>query len=73
MDFFILSLLFSIHRYEFSRKSERFWRKNRNTNSGASCLGVDLNRNWNYNWDKCDQPTDDMKSTCNALKDTCKE
>ncbi|KAJ8017939.1 Carboxypeptidase A1 [Holothuria leucospilota] len=22
------------------------WRKNRNTNKGATCMGVDLNRNW---------------------------
>ena len=65
-------LLFT-KRYEFSRKKERFWRKNRNTNLGTTCDGVDLNRNWDFNWDKCDQPADDMKSTCNALKDTCSE
>merc|ERR1719383_1361092 len=34
--------------YEFSRNSQRFWRKNR-SGSGA-CRGVDLNRNWGQEW-----------------------
>ncbi|XP_045101033.1 zinc carboxypeptidase-like isoform X2 [Portunus trituberculatus] len=32
--------------YEFSRTNDRYWRKNRRTNTGSSCRGVDLNRNW---------------------------
>jgi murein tripeptide amidase MpaA len=36
--------------YEYSRSSERYWRKNRSPNSGSSCVGVDLNRNWGYHW-----------------------
>ncbi len=27
------------------------WRKNRQTTSGSSCLGHDINRNWPYKWD----------------------
>lgn len=27
------------------------WRKNRQTTAGSSCLGHDINRNWNYKWD----------------------
>lgn len=26
------------------------WRKNRNFNGGSSCRGVDLNRNYGYQW-----------------------
>lgn len=28
----------------------RMWRKNRRINSGSSCLGVDINRNYGYKW-----------------------
>lgn len=27
------------------------WRKNRQPTSGSSCLGHDINRNWDYQWD----------------------
>lgn len=30
----------------------RFWRKNLSKNKGSSCLGVDLNRNFNIKWGK---------------------
>eukprot|EP00736_Rhodelphis_marinus_P002456 Rmarinus@m.9635 len=36
--------------YEFSRGGDRMWRKNRNTNGGHRCQGVDLNRNWDAHW-----------------------
>jgi len=36
--------------YEYSRSSDRYWRKNRAQNSGSSCKGVDLNRNWGFHW-----------------------
>ena len=26
------------------------WRKNRRVNAGSSCIGVDLNRNFGYQW-----------------------
>ena len=35
--------------YEFSRNSERLWRKNRRINN-ATTTGVDLNRNWDIMW-----------------------
>ena len=34
--------------YEYSRNSDRYWRKNRSPQGG--CKGVDLNRNWGYHW-----------------------
>lgn len=33
--------------YEYTHTNQRYWRKNRSTNSGSTCKGVDLNRNWN--------------------------
>ncbi|MFG0329410.1 MAG: M14 family metallopeptidase [Phycisphaerales bacterium] len=35
--------------YEYSRLTDRMWRKNRRNNGGGS-YGVDLNRNWAYGW-----------------------
>ncbi|XP_031626685.1 carboxypeptidase A2-like [Contarinia nasturtii] len=36
--------------YEFSHQNgNRFWRKNRNS-KGGNCVGVDLTRNFGYNW-----------------------
>ena len=46
-DFFIIPVS-NPDGYEFSRNSQRFWRKNR-SGSGA-CKGVDLNRNWGQEW-----------------------
>lgn len=35
--------------YEYSRTTDRFWRKNRR-NNGNGTFGVDLNRNWGFGW-----------------------
>ncbi|CAG5110728.1 Oidioi.mRNA.OKI2018_I69.chr2.g5101.t1.cds [Oikopleura dioica] len=32
--------------------SKRFWRKNRRVNDGSSCIGVDLNRNYDVRWNQ---------------------
>ena len=31
-------------------QDDRLWRKNRGNNAGSSCVGTDLNRNYDYNW-----------------------
>ncbi|KAK2159919.1 hypothetical protein LSH36_143g01032 [Paralvinella palmiformis] len=36
--------------YQHTWDDERLWRKNRRVNEGSSCLGVDLNRNYDCNW-----------------------
>merc|ERR1712241_677390 len=36
--------------YEYSINQDRYWRKNRAPNSGSSCYGTDLNRNWAFHW-----------------------
>ena len=35
--------------YLYTWSNERFWRKNRRSNGGGS-FGVDINRNWGYEW-----------------------
>jgi hypothetical protein len=34
----------------YSQTTDRLWRKNRQTVSTSSCVGRDVNRNWNYQW-----------------------
>jgi murein tripeptide amidase MpaA len=39
--------------YDYTWTSNRLWRKNRRANTGTGCtttVGVDLNRNWGYEW-----------------------
>jgi murein tripeptide amidase MpaA len=36
--------------YEFTRSSDRMWRKTRSVNADSSCLGCDPNRNFDYEW-----------------------
>lgn len=36
--------------YEYSRVTNRNWRKNRSPNSLSPCVGTDLNRNSRWNW-----------------------
>ncbi|CAI8026890.1 Mast cell carboxypeptidase A [Geodia barretti] len=38
--------------YEYTWTVDRLWRKNRRVNPGSSCMGVDLNRNYNDHWDE---------------------
>ncbi|KAK3610299.1 hypothetical protein CHS0354_029765 [Potamilus streckersoni] len=48
-DFYLIPVL-NPDGYEFSRTNDRLWRKNRRINSGSNCVGVDLNRNFDYKW-----------------------
>lgn len=44
-------ILIFFFRYKYSHEKERLWRKNRNAPPGmTSCVGTDLNRNWDYHW-----------------------
>ncbi|XP_064089171.1 carboxypeptidase B-like [Macrobrachium nipponense] len=36
--------------YVYSWSSNRLWRKNRSRSSSSTCVGVDLNRNFGYQW-----------------------
>ncbi|KAL2162975.1 hypothetical protein VTH06DRAFT_6811 [Thermothelomyces fergusii] len=37
--------------FVYTQTNDRLWRKNRQSTSGSSCLGHDINRNWDYKWD----------------------
>jgi len=50
-DFYILPVL-NVDGYSFSHSNERLWRKNRQPNTGSTCIGTDLNRNYAYEWGK---------------------
>lgn len=47
-DFYIIPVV-NPDGYVYTWTTERFWRKNRRENAGGS-FGVDLNRNWGYQW-----------------------
>jgi len=36
--------------YVYTHTTDRYWRKNRQLNSSSSCVGTDLNRNWDADW-----------------------
>jgi len=47
---FIIVPVLNIDGYQYSHNQERLWRKNRAPNSGSTCIGTDLNRNYGYEW-----------------------
>lgn len=49
-DFYILPFV-NPDGFVYSQTSDRLWRKNRQSRSGVSCVGTDLNRNWPYKWE----------------------
>jgi len=36
--------------YEYSRATDRMWRKTRRPNAGSACAGTDANRNFGFHW-----------------------
>jgi len=36
--------------YVYTHTTDRYWRKNRQPNSNSTCVGTDLNRNWDADW-----------------------
>jgi carboxypeptidase A2 len=43
--------------YSYTWTDERLWRKNRSPNDGSSCLGTDLNRNFETDWNNAGTST----------------
>ncbi|KAJ6781181.1 hypothetical protein PWT90_05958 [Aphanocladium album] len=48
-DFYMFPIV-NVDGFKYTQSGSRMWRKNRQTTSGSSCLGHDINRNWNYKW-----------------------
>lgn len=49
--------------YEWTRSNDRLWRKSRNVNAGSTCIGTDLNRNYNDNWGRGGSSTNPCSDT----------
>jgi carboxypeptidase A2 len=49
-DFYITPIV-NPDGFAYSQTTDRLWRKNRQTVSGNSCVGRDINRNWPYKWE----------------------
>ena len=50
--------------YVYTHTSDRFWRKNRQSNDSSSCVGIDLNRNWDADWNGGESTS---SSTCSDV------
>jgi len=48
-DFIIIPVL-NADGYTYTHTNSRLWRKNRQPNSGSTCIGTDLNRNFDYDF-----------------------
>ncbi|MCI4393791.1 hypothetical protein PGIGA_G00161710 [Pangasianodon gigas] len=49
MDIYILPIM-NPDGYKYTWTTNRMWRKNRSVREDSSCVGVDLNRNFDANW-----------------------
>jgi len=49
MHFVIVPVL-NVDGYTYTHTTDRLFRKNRQPNSGSSCIGTDLNRNYGFGW-----------------------
>ncbi|XP_038575066.1 carboxypeptidase B2 [Micropterus salmoides] len=49
MDVYVLPVM-NPDGYEYTWTTNRMWRKNRSVSKDSSCIGVDLNRNFDANW-----------------------
>jgi hypothetical protein len=64
IDFYIIPSV-NPDGYVYSRTTEALWRKNRRDNPGTTCDGVDLNRNWGFEWG-----LDEVGSSSDPCSDT---
>ena len=48
-DFYIFPVV-NPDGFVYSQTSDRMWRKNRQSTSGSTCVGRDINRNWPIQW-----------------------
>lgn len=46
----IIVPVFNSDGYDYTFTNDRLWRKNRIPNSGSTCVGTDINRNYAYGW-----------------------
>ncbi|XP_064413003.1 carboxypeptidase B2 [Latimeria chalumnae] len=49
LEFYVLPVM-NVDGYEYTRTTDRMWRKNRSQHEGNFCKGTDLNRNFDAGW-----------------------
>jgi len=47
---FVIIPVFNVDGYIYTHTTDRMWRKNRRPNTGSTCVGTDLNRNYGVGW-----------------------
>jgi hypothetical protein len=45
--------------YVYTWEKDRWWRKNRQINVASDCVGTDLNRNWDFDWNGEESTSED--------------
>ena len=63
IEFFIVPVV-NPDGYVYTWTTNRLWRKNRRDIAGSACFGIDLNRNWGYQWGL---PNGSSGDPCNDL------
>ncbi|KAB5522881.1 hypothetical protein GE09DRAFT_1043889 [Coniochaeta sp. 2T2.1] len=48
-DFYVFPVV-NPDGFIYTQTTNRLWRKNRQSTSGSTCIGHDINRNWPYQW-----------------------
>jgi carboxypeptidase A2 len=61
-DFYLLPVV-NPDGYSYTHTNERLWRKNRTPNAGSTCLGTDLNRNYDQMWGNAGASTNPCSDT----------
>jgi hypothetical protein len=61
-DFYILPVV-NPDGYSFTHTDNRLWRKNRSPNAGSTCIGTDLNRNYDQMWGNAGAATNPCSDT----------
>jgi len=46
----IIVPILNVDGYDYTHTSDRLWRKDREPNTGTTCIGTDMNRNYGYGW-----------------------
>ena len=58
VDVYILPVM-NPDGYVYTWEEDRWWRKNRQINLGSECVGTDLNRNWDFDWNGLESTSQD--------------
>ncbi len=65
--------MLTVTGFVHSQTTNRLWRKNRQRRTGSTCIGTDINRNWDAFWDvpggaSSDPCSETFKGKCPCLE-----